>query len=306
MNQGMNKRIGLLIGREWDWPSAFMDAVDSRQVGITAELVKIGGTSIEDDNPYAVIIDRMSHEIPYYRTYLKHAVVQGSYVIDNPFTWSFDSRFFGHVIINKLGLPTPRTVILPNKEVERDVVPDSFRNLKYPMDWQGIIDHVGVPAILKDVRVGGRRIVYRVNSVDELIQRYDESETRTMIVQTIIEADTHVHGFVVGQEDILLLRYSLSKGRYLHGAVTDDERFYSQLLEAALTLTRTYNYDINMVEFVVRGDEYFVINSTNPAPVIDRDLMTSDQFNWLVQATVELAIDRAQRPLQNALFNFPT
>lgn len=305
MSQDEQKRIGLIIGREWDWPSAFMTAVNERDEGIAAELVKIGGTFMVDPCPYNVIIDRMSHEIPYYRAYLKYATLQGAYVINNPFTWSADNKFFGNALVHQLGLTSPRTVALPNKEVERDVTPDSFRNLIYPMNWQGIIDYVGVPAIFKDIRPGGRRVVYRVHNVDELIQRYDESGTRTMLLQQIIESDTHIHCFVIGQEKALLLRYSISNGRYLPGMLDCEEAANQHLVQAALTLSRIYGYDINLVEFVVKDDTPYVINATNPAPEMDRELMSDEQFDWCVAATVELAIARVRQPLpQRAIFDF--
>ena len=293
-----SKRIGLIIGREWDWPLAFMTAINERDNHVTAELVKLSSTAMDKLHcPYDVIIDRMSHEIPYYRAYLKYASVCGTDIINNPFTVSLDSRFFGHVVIKKLGLNSPRTVALPNKAVERDVVPDSFRNLIYPMDWQGIIDYVGVPAILKDVRVGGRRLVYRVNNVDELIRRYDDSGTRTMIVQEVIKSDTHIHCFVIGQEKVLPLHFSLVEDRYLPGSISTDSTLGKYLVKTALLLTRVYKYDINMTEFVVKDDNVYVINSTNPVPLLDKKLMTDEQFHWCVEQVADMAIERAKRPL---------
>lgn len=304
MNGKQQKRIGLLIGREWDWPSAFMEAVNASEKGVTAELIKLGSTSLEEPCDYDLIIDRMSHEIPYYRAYLQYAAVGGVDIISNPFLWQLDNRFLGHVIVNKFGFRTPRTVALPNKDVEREVVADTFRNLKYPLEWQEIIDYVGVPAIMKDIRTGGRRIVYRVNSVDELIQRYDESGTRTVIVQEVIESNTHIHCFVVGQEKVLVLNYSLDDGGYLP-TPTVNHPLHDYFVQAALTLTRTSAYDINMVEFVVRNEQPYVINSNNPSPVMDRTLMMPDQFQWCVDEIVDLAIKRAKRPLRpRHLFHF--
>jgi hypothetical protein len=304
MNSKQEKRIGLLIGREWDWPSAFMEAVNKSDKGVTAELIKLGSTSLEEPCDYDLIIDRMSHEIPYYRAYLQHAAVAGVDIISNPFLWQLDNRFLGHVIINKFGFRTPRTVALPNKDVEREVAADTFRNLKYPLEWQEIIDYVGVPAIMKDIRTGGRRIVHRVNSVDELIQRYDESGTRTVIVQEVIESNTHVHCFVVGQAQVLVLNYSLADGRYLPPSA-EKHPLYDQFVQIALALTKSYAYDINMIEFVVRDEQPYVINSNNPSPVMDKVLMMPDQFQWCVDESVALAIKRAKRPLRpRHLFHF--
>ena len=298
------KRIGLLIGREWDLPSAFMEAINKSDENVHAELIKLGSTSLEESDMYDLIIDRMSHEVPYYRAYLQYAAVAGVDIISNPFLSQLDNRFLGYVIINKYGFKTPRTVALPNKDVERDVVPDSFRNLKYPLEWQEIIDYVGVPAIMKDIRTGGRRIVHRVNSVDDLIQRYDESGTRTVIIQEVIESDTHVHCFVVGQEKVLVLNYSLEDGRYQATSTTKHAQ-HDYFVNAALTLTKTYAYDINMVEFVVENEQPYMINGNNPVPVMDKTLMMPDQFQWCVDEIADLALKRAQRPLHSHhLFHF--
>lgn len=297
MSQGKSKCVGIIVGREKDWPDAFMTEIEARGKGITAELVTLGGTFMNDECPYPVIIDRMSQVIPYYRTYVKYAAMHGSYIINDPFVWSADSRFFGTAVANRLGLKSPRTIVLPNKDIATHVVPDSFRNLDYPMDWEGIIDYVGVPAMFKETRSGGRRLSFRVNSVDELIQRYDESGTRTMILQEIIQGGEHIHSFIVGQENVLPLHYSTDENCYLEDNSSLDQDLYQQIFNSTVALTQAYGYEINMIEYILRDEELYVINATNPAPVIDRQLMTESQFNWIVNQTVTLAIKRVLQPL---------
>lgn len=298
------KKIGLLIGQEWEWPEAFMKAINESGRNVSAEMIQLGGTFMGEPCEYAVIVDRISHEIPYYRAYLKYAAIQGAYIINNPYTTSADSKFSSTALVNRLGFKSPRTIVLPNKQVDRDVTPSTFRNLKYPMDWQAIIDYVGVPAIFKDNVATGRRGVHRVHNVDELIQRYDESSTRTKILQQIIESDEHVHCFVIGQEKVLSLPYSLKHGRYQQNILSAEEGKGKQLAEDARRITRAYQYDINMVEFVIKEGTAYVINATYPTPDIDLTLMTESQFEWLVKETAALAIERAERPLpQTGIFH---
>ncbi|MBY0232219.1 MAG: hypothetical protein K2W96_23315, partial [Gemmataceae bacterium] len=59
-------KIGLLVGREWSWPPAFLEEVARRKAGVTAEFVRLGGTRMDERVGYSVIIDRISHEVPYY------------------------------------------------------------------------------------------------------------------------------------------------------------------------------------------------------------------------------------------------
>lgn len=305
MSENAPKKIGLIVGAEWDWPKAFLTAVNQSDEPVTAEMVKLGGTFMEEPVAYDVIVDRMSHNIPYYREYVKHAAIHGTYIVNNPFIWDTDSKFLGTAVIHKLGLKIPRTVVLPNKEVTCEASPDTFRNLKYPMNWEQIIEYVGVPAIYKDIHSGGRQFASRVHNVDELIQRYDESGYRTTVLQQIIDSDDHLHAFVIGHEDVMILRYSTEKGTYLRGIISKEEGIGQKLADDALQITKISGYDINMVEFVVDNDQIFVINSTNPAPDIDHSLMRPDQFEWCIQKMSALVIERAKRPLpQQIPFSF--
>src|ERR1700682_1239832 len=158
----MSLKIGLLVGREWSFPPAFIDEVNRRDEGVVAEFVKLSGTRMDEPCPYSVIIDRISQEVPYYRVYLKYAVLQGVTVINNPFMWTSDDKFFEAALATRLGVASPKTVALPNKEYVPGIVHnESLRNLVYPMDWQGLVDYLGgFPLVLKDAHGGGWKQVH--------------------------------------------------------------------------------------------------------------------------------------------------
>jgi len=137
----MTLKVGVMVGREWSFPPAFIDEVNRRDAGVTAEFVRLGGTQMNEPNPYAVIIDRISHEVPYYRSYLKNAVLQGTTVINNPFMWTADDKFFEASLADKLGVASPKTYALPNKEYVPGIVHgESLRNLVYPLNWDEILE----------------------------------------------------------------------------------------------------------------------------------------------------------------------
>src|SRR5689334_23958598 len=168
-------KIGLIVGREWSFPPAFIEEVNRRDEGVVAEFVKLGGTRMDEPCPYTVIIDRISQEVPYYRVYLKYAVLQGVTVVNNPFMWTTDDKFFEATLATKLGVASPKPVVLPNKDYVPGIVHDeSLRNLIYPLDWQSIIDYVGLPCILKDALGGGWKEgdILVCRSLDELISNY--------------------------------------------------------------------------------------------------------------------------------------
>src|SRR4051812_44701252 len=180
-------KVGLIVGREWSFPPAFIDAVAKRNAGVGVEYVPLGGTSMDEPVPYAVLIDRISHEVPYYRTYLKHAALMGATVINNPFTWTADDKFFESTLATKLGVAHPKTLVLPNKEYVPGIVHhESLRNLVYPLDWRGIVNYVGLPCIIKDAHGGGWKNVAVCRTIDELIHHYNHSGLLTMVVQEFI------------------------------------------------------------------------------------------------------------------------
>jgi len=110
-------RVGLIVGREWSFPPAFIEEVNSRDQGVVAEYIKLGAPHMDDPARYRVIIDRISHEVPFYRTYLKHAALQGATIVNNPFMWTADDKFFGATLATSLGLASPQDPGAPQQGV---------------------------------------------------------------------------------------------------------------------------------------------------------------------------------------------
>ena len=297
----MPKRIGLIVGREWSFPPAFQEEVRRRNAGVEAEFVKIGAPGMTDVPPYDVIIDRISHEVPFYRTYLKQAVVQGVTVINNPFMWTADDKFFGAALAAKLGVAHPKTLALPNKSYIPGIVPDeSLRNLVYPLDWAGIVEHIGLPCILKDAHGGGWKEVYVCHTLDELIHHYDSSGLLTMVVQEFIRWDQFVRCLCIGQEDILPMKYDPRERRYLveHAHLSSD--LGTRVVQDARTLVQALGYDMNSIEFAIRDGIPYAIDFMNPAPDMDVNSLTPHYFEWVVGRMADLAVKLALEPRPQA------
>src|SRR5206468_1625019 len=194
----------------------FIEEVAKRDEGVVAEFVKLGGTRMDEPIDYAVIVDRISHEVPYYRTFLKHAAMQGVTVVNNPFMWSSDDKLFDASLATRLGIASPKTIALPNREYIPGIKHDeSLRNLQYPLDWNEIIAYVGLPCILKDAHGGGWRDVYVCRTADDLLKSYNESGQLTMVVQEFIEWDHFVRCLALGRREVLPMRYDPRGRRYL-------------------------------------------------------------------------------------------
>lgn len=290
------KKIGLLVGREWSFPPAFIEEVNSRKAGVEAEYVKLGGTPMNEPCPYAVLIDRISHEVPYYRAYLKNAMLQGAYCVNNPFWWSADDKFFGASLITALGLASPKTIVLPSKEYVPGIVPESLRNLVYPLDWEKIVAYTGLPAILKDAWGGGWKNVYKVNSLEELWRAYDETGTLCMVLQEFIEFDHFVRCICVGQENIMPIKYDPKQRRYLVEHDHLGPELGERIVNDARTINRVMGYDMNSIEFAVKDGVPYAIDFMNPAPDMDVNSITPHYFEWVVKAMADFCIEMAHNP----------
>ncbi|HEY2434756.1 MAG TPA: hypothetical protein VGI12_18940 [Vicinamibacterales bacterium] len=290
-------KIGLLCGREFAFPPAFLDRVNrlGAEHGITAEFVKLTGTTMGEPSGYRVIVDRISHEVEYYRAFLKHAVLTGTYVINNPFWWTADDKFFNYAIAQKVGVAVPKTVVLPQKSYpsEIDLTPESLHNLGYPIDWDGLLDYVGRPAILKPYSGGGWKHVYKVNNREELIAAYDGTGPYCMTLQQFIHFDQYVRCFTFGKTDITPVRYDPHERRYLveHSYLTPE--LGSRIIKDAQTLNTALGYEMNTIEFAVENGIPYAIDFLNPAPDFERDRITPHYFEIVVDKMARLVIDRA-------------
>jgi len=290
-------KIGLLCGREYAFPPAFLERVNrlGKPHGITAEFVTLAGTRMGEPPGYRVIVDRISHEVEYFRAYLKHAVLEGTYVVNNPFWWTADDKFFNYSVGARLGVAVPKTIVLPQKSYppEYDLTADSLHNLGYPLDWDGLLDYVGRPAILKPYSGGGWKHVYKVHDRGELIAAYDGTGPYCMTLQEFIDFDQYVRCFTFGKTDIVPVAYDPRQRRYLVDHEYLSPELGARIVRDAQTLNTALGYEMNTIEFAVRGGVPYAIDFLNPAPDFERDRITDFYFELVVQRMADLVIDRA-------------
>jgi hypothetical protein len=294
------KKVGIVFGMETTFPPAVVERI--KQLGapdVTAEFIKIGAVRMAEPGGYAAIIDRISHDIPFYRAYLKNAALNGTYIINNPFWWSADDKFFNYALASKLGVAVPPTVLLPHKQHPPNTTAQSMRNLQYPMNWDEVFSYVGFPAFLKPFDGGGWKNVYRVGSAAEFFAAYDQTGDLCMTLQRAVNFGEYFRCYVVGQEKVRLMQYDPRAPfheRYVRDAPPLDQDLVDRVERDCLTLCRALGYDLNTVEFAVENGVPYAIDFMNPAPDADVHSVGQDNFDWVVNAVAELAIDRALRP----------
>ncbi len=290
-------KVGLMCGREFSFPPAFVERVTAlgKKDGVTGEMVRLRGTKMGEAPAYRVIVDRLSHEVAYYRGYLKHAVLEGAYVINNPFWWTADDKFFNYAIAQKLGVAVPKTVLLPQKSYPHDVDinAESLRNLEFPVDWDGLLDYVGRPAILKPFSGGGWKHVYKVENKQELIEAYDQTGPYCMTLQEFIHFDQYVRCFTFGKMDILPVHYDPHQRQYVVKHDYLSPELGARVVRDAQTLNQALGYEMNTVEFAIADGVPYAIDFLNPAPDFERDRITEFYFKEVVERMARLVIDRA-------------
>ncbi len=291
----MTEKIGLIVGMENTFPQAFIAKVNETP-GYHADLIKVGGIKESFDRDYAVIVDRLSHEVPFYRFFLKVAALAGTYVINDPFWWSSDDKFFGFSLANKIGVAVPRTVMLPQKSYIKGINLDkSLRNLVFPLDWAAITDYVGFPAILKPADGGGWRGVTRVNDMRELMAAYDASAQDPMTLQQFIEFDEYVRCICIGKEFILPIEYDPKRRCYIeHDRPFLPKSLETKILDGAYALNHALGYDMNSVEFACKDGVPYAIDFTNPAPDFDVHSILPKHFHMVVDEMARHVISCAK------------
>jgi len=292
------KRIAILFGMEETFPPALMERINSLKApGVTAEMLKTGGVVMAQPSGYRVIIDRISQDIPFYRSMLKNAVLNGTIVLNNPFWWSADDKFFNYALASRMGVATPRTVLLPHKEHPPDTTDRSMRNLIYPLDWKQIFSYVGWPAFLKPHSGGGWKHVYKVHDEEEFFKAYDKTGDLCMTLQESIEFESCFRCYVIGQEKVRVMQYeprAPHAERYVKAPAPVPAQLQERIVGDAIKLCRALGYDINTVEFAVRGGIPYAIDFLNPAPDADYHSVGADNFQWVVNAVADLAVRAAQ------------
>lgn len=293
----MAAKIGVLFGMENTFPAALVERINGFGLPeITAEFVEIGAVRMAEPSAYAVIVDRISHDIPYYRAYLKNAALDGAYIINNPFWWSADDKFFNYALATKLGVAIPPTVLLPHKQHPPNTTSQSMRNLEYPMDWDAAFEYVGFPAFLKPFDGGGWRDVYKVDNREQFFTAYDQTRDLCMTLQRAVNFKEYFRCYVVGQEQVRIMQYDPRAPfheRYVKDSGQLPKALLARVERDCLTLCRALGYDLNTVEFAVENGVPYAIDFMNPAPDADVHSVGQENFDWIVNAVADLACRKA-------------
>lgn len=296
------KKIGILHGKERSFPEAFIERINSKNIdGITAEAVKIDKVIQGESSGYAVIIDRISQDVPFYRAYLKNAALCGTAVINNPFWWSADEKFFNNCLSTKIDVPVPKTVILPSNTLPADTTGASFSNLAYPLDWEGMFNYVGFPAYMKPFAGGGWKNVYKVSDKEDLFAKHSETGELVMMLQEEIIFDEYYRCYCIGGKHVRIMPYEPRNAhafRYVADFKPDAART-KLMTDIVLRINHYLGYDFNTVELALKNGIPYAIDFCNPAPDAEKSSVGPANFEWVVETSAMFAIEKARQQKDN-------
>ncbi len=286
-------RVGVISGKEI-FTSTLVEMLNAR-ADVEAEFVTIFETDLASAAPYDVVIDRLSHCLEYYQAYLKQAALKGTYVINNPFRFLCDDKFFNYALAESIGVSIPKTILLPSREYdERVLEPEDLHNLGFPLNWDSIVERVGFPAIFKPYDGYGWREVHRVDDLEELLALYNESMMDVMMLQEFIDFEHYVRCFVVGKKYVLPTHYDPLERQY----IVDHEHLTPELGQRIVTdcikICRCLGYDINTVEFAIRDGVPYAIDFMNPVPEAKPEVITPLYFSWLIEKVCDFVEEVGQ------------
>lgn len=293
--RGVDMKIGVLHGMENTFPPALVQRINDKDVpGLAAEMIRIGCVRAAEPSGYDVLVDRISHDVEFYRSYLKNAAIRGAVVLNDPFRASEPDLFCCCATAKAAGATVPRTAILPQKEHPPGTTVQSLRNLQFPLDWEETFRYISFPALLKRVRPGRWKGVIKVGSPEEFFAAYDQTGSSPMMLQQIIQPGESYRCYTVGRET-RVIRYHPNRGhgeRYAVNAEPDRPLALKMSVDARAAVG-AMGFDIAVAEFVVAEGTPYLIDVLHTAPEADVHSIGPNHFAWLVEEVANLAIERA-------------
>jgi hypothetical protein len=275
-----NYLVGLLLGTEEDWPTAFTEIM--RRLGpvtdgagqahsFDVERVTIEPFDLRSQPRHSLVIDRLAYWYYHPREWLKKiALMDDVYLLNSPFTFQAMEKHAAYCAMMRLGLKVPDTVLVPFKH-PLDNARYAYTAARYnqPFDLDAIADHLGYPMFMKPYDGGAWVGVTRVRDSAELHAAYDESGERLMHLQSSVEGyESFARSLSIGAETMVMRfrpelpmheRYEVSHG-FLSPEAGSEVTTISRLVNAV------FRWEFNSCELLVRGPDVHPIDYANACP----------------------------------------
>ena len=272
--------LGLLLGAEEDWPTAFealarrlgvIAAPDGSPHTVTTERVSIEPFNLRDKPRQELCIDRLAYWYYHPREWLKKvALMDDVYLLNSPFTFQSMEKHSAYCALLRLGMHVPETVLVPYKHPV-DNARWAYTSAKYnrSFDLDQIAEEMGYPLFMKPFDGGGWRGVSRIKDRDALHAAYDDSGEMLMHLQESIEGfEVFARALTIGPET-MVMKFQPDEPMHNRYAVAHD--FLSpEAGREAITISQTVNaffrWEFNSCEMLVRDGVVYPIDYANACP----------------------------------------
>lgn len=198
--------------------------------------------------------------------------------------------------MTQIGVPVPKTAIIPSSQMPDDTSSESFSNLDYPLNWEAIFNEVGFPAYMKPFAGGGWKSVYRLENAQEFFEKHHETDQLVMLLQEEIVFEEYYRCYCVGRKHVRIMPYEPRNPhhlRYQAGFTPSPERL-QQMTDIVLKINNALGYDLNTVELALRDGVPYAIDFCNPAPDADIASVGPENFEWIVETMANYTIELAR------------
>jgi hypothetical protein len=197
---------------------------------------------------------------------------------------------------SQIGVPIPKTVLLPSKDHPPTTTSESMRNLMFPLNWEEIFEYVGFPAFLKPHDGGGWKHVYKVHNPQEFFEAYHKTADICMTLQAGVEFDEYYRCYAIGKKYIHIMPYEPRNPhhlRYVAGFSLTPAR-KKQLEELCMKIVNSLGYDFDTIEFAVQDGIPYAIDFLNPAPDAEASSVQPENFEWVLEHAAKYLIELAE------------
>jgi len=295
--------LGLSLGADVCWPICYEElvkrldlnlSINGESVGFEVERITIEPFDLQQPCRYDVLIDRLTHWYNPSREWIKKAVILDDlYVLNNPWTLQSMEKQTSYCAMMKLGLPVPRTWMVPPKEYEHhaDLQPTLDRYAKL-FDLKAIGEDLGYPLFMKPYDGGAWVGVNKIDNDEQLLEAYEESGTMLMHMQQAVDGfDLFVRCVGVGPQ-VNVIKYDPVAP--LHDRYKVDFDFASEaelrhLRNMTLTINTFFGWDFNSCEALRLNGVFHPIDFANACP--DSQVTSLHyHFPWLIKAHVRWTV----------------
>jgi hypothetical protein len=294
--------IGLLLGTEEDWPTAFdtilrrlgpVSGPGGTRHGFDCERITIEPFWLRYRPRYNLVIDRLAYWYYVPREWLKKvALMDRVYLLNSPFTFQSIEKHAAYCAMMRLGLKVPDTVLVPYKNPV-DNARYAYTAAKYnqPFDLDAIAEEIGYPLFMKPYDGGAWRGVSRIGTAAELHEAYDQSGEMLMHLQKAVDYDVFARSLSIGAET-MVMRFQPDQPMHLRYAV--DHSFLAaepgaEVVTIGKLVNAFFRWEFNSCETLVTGDEVYPIDYANACPDV---ALTSLHyyFPWAMKALIKWSV----------------